>query len=134
MKRFLLCLAAGALVLGLAGCGDDEDDAGTQDDAEEVTTTAGDDQRDEDEDEGDAGGIEIKDFEFDLSGVSAIAGGEISITNSDDVTHTFTADNGEFDSGEIDGGSDGSVTVDESGEYGVHCEIHSNMKGTLTVS
>ena len=67
--------------------------------------------------------------------MAATAGSVITFTNGDQAPHTVTADNGEFDSGQIAAGSEGEITApDEAGEYTFHCEVHSDMTSTLVVS
>ena len=49
-------------------------------------------------------------------------------------TRIVTADDGDFDSGTVSGGSSGSFTApSDPGEYAFHCEIHDSMTATLTV-
>ena len=54
--------------------------------------------------------------------------------NDDNVTHTFTANDGAFDTGDIGGNHRDRVTVERAGTYAYHCEIHSFMTGTVRVS
>jgi plastocyanin len=121
------------LVLGLAACGDDDDDGGAV--SGDVTTTAP-------ADTGGGGGgdsagasadVSMSNFAFDPDQVTVSAGGEITISNEDSTTHTFTSDDGGFDV-QVSGGEQGSATApDEAGDYEFHCTIHPNMTGTLTV-
>jgi plastocyanin len=62
-------------------------------------------------------------------------GEEFILDNQDGTTHTLTADDGAFDSGDVAGASrsDPMAAPDEPGDYAFHCEIHSSMTGTLTV-
>jgi plastocyanin len=74
----------------------------------------------------------IQDFTF--SNTSVAPGGQVVVDNGDGATHTVTADDGEFDSGEVPGGSTSTFQApDEAGSYGFACEIHPDMTGTLTV-
>ena len=59
--------------------------------------------------------IEIADFKFDPETVTVEAGTEVTWTNSDDAPHTATADDGSFDTGDLDKGDSASVTLDEPG-------------------
>jgi plastocyanin len=85
----------------------------------------------------DAGGsgdaVVIADFAFSIpSGLDA--GATVTVENDDSTTHTFTADGGEFDSGNVAGGESTEITLPaEPGDYDVHCEIHRSMSGTVTV-
>lgn len=79
-----------------------------------------------------AANVTIKGFSFNASPVKA--GSKVSVKNEDSVTHTFTADDKSFDTDRIDGGKSADFTAPTtSGDYKVHCEIHSSMTGTLTV-
>ena len=124
--RLLGVLLACVLVLG--ACGDDDDDG---DDAATDTTTAaavttaapatG------------ASTVTIKDFKF--SALSTTAGAKVTVKNDDSAKHTYTADDKAFSAGPIDPGKSAEITAPSSpGTYKVHCEIHSSMTGTLTVT
>lgn len=117
------------LVLGLlvAACGDDDTEAAT------TTTTTGTDATTTTEAAPEDGPtVTIQDFDFGQP-VTVAAGEPITIVNEDGVTHTFTADDGSFDTGGIDGGGSASITVDAPGEYTFHCSIHPSMTGSITV-
>ena len=60
-------------------------------------------------------------------------GDTVTFKNDDSFAHTFTADNGEFDSNNVDGGGSFQFTTDKAGTIAFHCKIHSNMHGTITV-
>jgi plastocyanin len=108
--RLLAALAALVLAAGLAACGDDDDDDGGGGAA--------------------AGTLEITEFQF--SDVSAPAGGTLEVVNSSGGGHTVTADDGEFDEEVADGETVEVPVPAEPGEYPFHCEIHPNMRATLT--
>jgi plastocyanin len=78
------------------------------------------------------GSLEISGFQFGAATVGA--GGQVSVNNRDGAPHTVTADDGGFDSGQVDGGSTGAFAAPgQPGTYTFHCEIHPDMSGTLTV-
>lgn len=112
--RAVVLLVAAILAAGLvAGCGGDDDtDADT---ANESAT------------------VSIEDFSFAPADLTVSQGDTVTVTNDDDVTHTLTADDGSFDTGELAKGST-TITVDEPGSYTYHCEIHTYMKGTIEVT
>jgi plastocyanin len=128
----IFALAIVAAVL-LASCGgDDNPPAGsgtdtTQDQGTDTGTT------------GDAGGG-TADLEFTITGfafptgLKVPAGGTVAVTNGADVSHTVTADDGDFDTDSISSGDTVTFTApDKAGDYPFHCAIHSQMKGLLTV-
>ena len=139
MKTFLALLAALGLIL--AACGDD-DTSDTSTGASDSGGLYGDsgDTADADADSGagDAGApvegdaITIAGFQFE--GVDAVAvGTEVTVSNTDGVTHTWTSTDGEFDSGNLSGGDTFSHTFDEAGTFDYLCEIHTSMTGSITV-
>ena len=60
-------------------------------------------------------------------------GDTVTFKNDDSFAHTFTANNGEFDSNNVDGGGSFTFKPTAAGTIAFHCKIHSNMKGTITV-
>ena len=78
--------------------------------------------------------VVIKDFSFSPKPITVKTGSTITVINDDNTTHTLTADNGAFNTGDLGGGRRGSVTVDRAGTYPYHCTIHTFMTGTARVS
>ena len=62
------------------------------------------------------------------------AGSTITVINDDNTTHTLTANNGAFDTGDVGAGQDGRITVDRAGTFAYHCTIHTFMTGTPRVT
>ncbi len=54
-------------------------------------------------------------------------------TNAGTYQHTVTADNGAFDSGNVNAGATWSFTFTSPGTYTYHCTPHPWMKGTIVV-
>ena len=75
--------------------------------------------------------VTIKNFAFSPKTLEAKAGSKVTVKNKDGTTHTFTANKGAFDTGDIDGGSSATITVKKAGTYAYHCNIHDFMKGTI---
>ncbi len=76
--------------------------------------------------------ITIADFSF--SGDSSVGVGDtVEVTNNDSVGHTWTAVDGEFDSGTLAEGESFEFTFEEAGEFDYFCQIHPQMTGTITV-
>ena len=120
LLRPLAALAAGLLlVLGLAACGDDDDDAADSgDESGEVTVTA-------------------TDNAYDTTTLTVSPGEEVYLENDGSNPHTITSDDaGAFDTGRVEGGAEGElVAPSEPGTYAFHCEVHPTaMTGTLTVA
>jgi plastocyanin len=78
--------------------------------------------------------VNIKNFSFSPNPISVRAGAPITVVNDDNVTHTFTANGGAFDTGDLGGDHRDRVTVQRPGTYAFHCEIHTFMTGTVRVS
>jgi plastocyanin len=72
-------------------------------------------------------------FAFHPASVTVTAGETISWTNEDSATHTATADDGSFDTGQLAKGASGSHTFATAGTFAYHCTIHPSMHGTVTV-
>lgn len=82
---------------------------------------------------GDAASVTIEGFAFEPEQLEIASGKEVVVVNKDDVAHTLTADDGSFDTGTLEGGSEGRVVVEGKGEVAYHCTFHNYMKGTFTV-
>ncbi len=61
-------------------------------------------------------------------------GDTVEWTNKMGTVHTVTADNGEFDSGNLNINDSFSHTFEAAGAVAYHCEIHKFMKGTVTAT
>lgn len=138
LRRVAAAAAAAALLLGVAACGDDDDDVSAGGgDSTTVMTAPPDPGSDDlypsgDGGEAAAGTVEAIDFEFAPTPVAA--GAEVTFKNAGEKPHTMTADAGDFDSGRVEPGASATVTAPaEPGDYPFHCEIHPDMKATLTV-
>lgn len=95
--------------------------------AEEPATTAG----------GDAGEmideVAIAEFEFDPPTITVDAGTDVTWKNRDQAAHTASAVDGSFDTGTLDRGDRGTVTLESPGSHAYVCEFHPFMKGTIEV-
>jgi plastocyanin len=133
MRHLAAAMALLVLGLGLASCGSDSgpSTSGTA----SPTTSAG----------ASGGGgttttaaagtaVSIKDFAFAPDTLNVAKGATVTVTNDDSVTHTWTADDGSFDSGDLAPGKSATQTFDTAGSIPYHCQIHTNMKGTIVVS
>jgi plastocyanin len=75
----------------------------------------------------------VEDFSFQPARLEVRPGTTVVWTNRGQVIHTVTAEDGSFDSGEIDSGSKGSITFSRPGTYSYHCTPHPFMKGVVVV-
>jgi len=112
-----------ALSLLAAACGGDETPpAGDGGSPSESASTGG-----------DGSDLTIVDFGFSPTELSVTEGQTISITNTGDVSHTFTTDDDAIDQ-TISPGETVDVTLTGVASGGFHCRFHSQMTGTLTVA
>lgn len=78
-----------------------------------------------------AGQVTIKNFAFTVApGVKSAD--SLSVTNLDSTTHTMTSDTGAFHVS-LAGGTTKSLPSLKPGTYEFHCEIHTSMRGTITI-
>lgn len=78
--------------------------------------------------------VAIKDFAFKPASISVSVGDSITWTNQDSAPHTATANDGSFDTGNLDKGQSGSVTLSKAGTFAYICSVHPSMKGTVVVA
>ena len=126
-------LVAGLFVLSLvvAACSSDDDGGGTTGTTGGATGGAT-----GSTETGSGGGgttITIAGFAFDPDTITVSGPTEVTITNNDSATHTFTLDDGSVDE-TIEPGATETVTVDVSASTGFHCNIHPQMTGQIEVA
>jgi len=78
--------------------------------------------------------VMISGFAFDPDPIEITAGTTVTWTNMDSTDHTVTFDEGDDDSGNLANGATYEETFDTAGTFTYHCNIHSSMHGTVTVS
>ena len=83
---------------------------------------------------GGATAVSIKDLAFTPATSSVPTGSKVTWTNNDTTAHTVTFDDGSADSGNLALGATFDQTFTTAGTFAYHCTIHSQMKGTVTVS
>jgi plastocyanin len=112
-RRLLTLIACALLALGLAACS-----SSSKSSKDSSSGTAQ---------------ITIKDLTFTSAPVKA--GSTVTVRNDDGFTHTVTTDGpGDFNLS-VNGGATGTFTAPSTpGTYPFHCNIHSQMKATLTVT
>jgi len=110
--RLLLTIAA---VLLLAGCSNGIDTIDPPPDAD--------------------GGPAITIESFQFRGPDEVdAGTTLTVTNRDSASHTWTAQDGTFDTGTLREGDSTAVTLDTPGTYEFRCDFHPTMGGEITVT
>lgn len=124
-RRPLAALTLGVGLLFTAACGGE--------DAEEATAPATTPGEGGSESAGGASTVAIKGFKFAPADLTVEAGQPLQVVNEDDVPHTLTAADDSFDTGELSGGEEAELTIEEPGEHPYICEIHQYMRGTVTV-
>lgn len=125
MPRLRLVLLA-LTVVAAACAGDSAEDTTTTAAGPGTTTSAA-------GDGGSTANVSIANLSFSAPDEVA-AGTTLTIANNDGVSHTFTADDGSFDTGTIAAGATAEVTLDEPGEFAYFCSFHPQMEGTITVT
>ena len=132
LRRLAVVLAALSL-LALAACGDDDDDSGGS--AATTATTAAAGGAATTAAAGGAGATEvIKGIAFTEKEIHVGLGGQVVFDNQDSTTHTATADDGSFDTGNIAAGSKSTITFASAGTFAFHCKIHPSMKASVVVA
>jgi len=116
-----------ALSIVLAACSSDDGGDGGDGGGETGTETG--------TETGSTGGtaITIEGFAFNPSTITVSGPTEVTITNNDSATHTFTLDDGSIDQ-ELGGGESATVTIDVSASTGFSCRFHPQMTGTVEVA
>lgn len=109
-----------ALAVLLVGCG------GGGDGADRTSSTAA--------QSGGAKTVTIQDYIYKPASIAVPKGTTIAFANRDSTPHTATSkQSGLFESGSIDTGKSGSVTLEETGTFAYYCVFHPFMKGTIVV-
>jgi len=78
--------------------------------------------------------VTIAGFAFSPAALTIEAGTTVTWTNQDSATHTATADDGSWDTGDIAQGASVSITFDTPGTFTYHCAIHTYMVASITVT
>jgi plastocyanin len=76
--------------------------------------------------------VSIQNSAFTPADVTVMVGGSILWVNTDsEQVHTVTADDGSFDSGDIQPGGTFGFTFNTVGPYPYHCKYHKEMTGIV---
>lgn len=71
---------------------------------------------------------------FSKTSLTIAKGTTVTWTNNDYTTHTVTADDNSFNSGDIAAGQSFKKTFNEQGTFPYHCIHHSTMKATVVIN
>jgi plastocyanin len=77
--------------------------------------------------------IAVVDFQFQPAFIRVVRGGEITWTNRGSTAHRVVADDGRFDTGQIEPGKSVRLKLDQAGTLAYHCAIHPAMRATIDV-
>lgn len=78
--------------------------------------------------------VSIGSSRFSPSSITIKVGATVTWTNNDNTVHTVTADDGGFDSGDMDYYKTYSHTFSKAGTFPYHCVHHESMKGSVVVN
>jgi LPXTG-motif cell wall-anchored protein len=80
-----------------------------------------------------SGSVTITDFEFTPATITVNEGDTVTWTNKGPTLHTATAEDGSFDTGNLDKGESGSATFTSAGTISYICTPHPFMTGEVVV-
>ena len=128
-----LCLLAVGLLVFLAGCGGTTTPAAPPTTIPAETPTAAPTSTPTTATTSTGNSVTIANFAFSPPTLMVKTGTKMTWTNKDSTTHTVTADQGAFNSGDLAPGNSFSFTFTKAGSYAYHCMIHPFMKATIVV-
>jgi plastocyanin len=77
--------------------------------------------------------VVIEGFAFNPAEINVPVGSSVTWSNQDSMTHTITARDNTFDSGNLPSGGTFNYTFEEKGTFEYSCTIHPNMEGRVIV-
>jgi plastocyanin len=130
-------------IFSLAACGSDDSDTEATTDGAAATTEEAETAPTEEAEGGNepapsgeavrSAKVEIADFAYSPDPVTIQAGGKVTWINRDSAPHTATADDGSFDTGDLEEGKLKSESFKDPGTFTYFCEVHPDMHGTVEV-
>lgn len=75
--------------------------------------------------------VYMKNSSFSPALMTLTAGKPVAWINDDNLVHRVTADDGSFDSGDMQPGATFSRTFNMPGTFPYHCKYHKGMTGTI---
>ena len=77
--------------------------------------------------------ISMKGSVYSIPSITLAAGSKITWINDDNMVHTVTANDGSFNSGDINPGGQFIYTFNTVGTFNYHCVHHTGMTGVVTI-
>jgi plastocyanin len=77
--------------------------------------------------------VTIRDYAYTPGNLQVPVGATVRWTNYDDVPHTASAKDGDWDTGTLNKGDNGSITFRVAGDFTYSCKIHPSMVARLVV-
>jgi plastocyanin len=78
--------------------------------------------------------VTIQDYTYKPASITVPKGTTVIFANRDSTPHTATSkESGVFESGSIDTGKTGKITLEKTGTFAYYCVFHPFMKGTIVV-
>jgi plastocyanin len=77
--------------------------------------------------------VVIEGLAFNPAEINVPVGSTVTWSNEDSVTHTVTARDNTFDSGNLPAGGTFNYTFEEKGTFEYYCTLHPNMEGKVVV-
>jgi plastocyanin len=78
--------------------------------------------------------VTMQNMSFSTTNLTVTKGTTVTWTNNDNTTHTVTADDNSFISGDIVAGHSFTKTFNAAGTFPYHCTYHSMMKAAIIVN
>jgi plastocyanin len=78
--------------------------------------------------------VAMQNDRYSPGSLTVAKGTTVTWNNNDYTTHTVTADDNSFNSGDITAGRSFTKTFNETGTFPYHCTYHSMMKATIIVN
>jgi plastocyanin len=117
-----VCLLLAVFAIAIAGCGSS---GGTGASSSPSSTAAG---------GASPQAVTIKDYTFKPAKITVPVGTTVDFSNDDSTAHTATStESGVFESGAIQPGKSGTITLKKAGTFTYYCAFHPFMKGTIVV-
>ena len=82
----------------------------------------------------DSNTVTMQSMSFSKASLTIKKGTTVTWVNNDNITHTVTADDNSFNSGDITAGKSFARTFNTTGTFPYHCIYHSMMKATIIVN